>query len=328
MAKSKNLLKLTVPSADDYFALANQIAWSAHDLSVMQARVVYLMMCQVHPDDEDLSCIEMKTGDMLRALNMHESGADYATIKTAVKGAMSKIIDLDTPDGWVMFPWFMRAWYYKSRDVIRVQFADELKPFILNMKDRFHIHTIADLSKLQSRYALRIYELVMSYEGMAGKSGNKPGEWYIDLQFDLVRKLFQIADHQYKLKNAFRKNVIDLPIREINEAGLGIRVDCDYDKWRRGRRLDGVRLICKLLKTGEPRPVHPATAAEKEASGLRAKYPEDWERFYQDELRQPSLPFVSPDMHRLAAEGRADARLAAEKPRESEPRKRGRTSRK
>jgi hypothetical protein len=311
MAKSENHVKLAVPVPEDYFALANQIAWSAHDLSVMQARVVYLMMCQVRPEDTDLSCIEMKVGDILRALNMSDQGNRYNEIKAAIKGAMGKIIDLETPDGWVMFPWFMRAWYYKARDVIRVQFADELKPFILNMKDRFHIHMIADIAKLQGRYALRLYEMAMSYEGMAGKGGNKPGEWYLDLQFDYLRHIFGIGDNQYKAKKDLRVYVVDNPVREINEAGIGIRIDCDYDKWRRGRRLDGVRLLCRLVGRDEPRPVHPATAAERDAQGLREKYPDEWERLCYEELLQPPLPFVSVDVHRFAAEGRADERLAA-----------------
>ena len=300
-----------MPAPENYFALANQIARAAHDLSVMEARLVYLAMAQLRPDDSDFLTIEMSVGDIVRALGLSDRGFNYKEIRAVRRGVMKKVIELDTDYGDNWFGWFSQTQYIKDRDVLRVRFNDELKPYILEVKKQFQIHTIADLSKLRGRYSMGLYVLVMSYKGQAGKSGNKPGEWYVDLQFDYLREHFKIADHQYKAKKDLRVYVVDNPIREINEADLGLRIDCDYDKWRRGRRLDGVRLLCKLIVRDEPRPVHPATAAEKEAFGLRAKYPEDWDRLLDEEMQQPSLPFVSPDMHRLAAEGRADARLAA-----------------
>jgi hypothetical protein len=304
-------VRKAVPTPENYFALSNQIARAAHDLSVMQARIVYLMMCQIRPEDENPPTVEMNVGDMVRALNLsYNSG--YDDIRGAIKGAMAKVLDLDTSDGgWVMLHWFSLAEYNPQKDTITVEFHKRLEPYILQLRKQFQIHTIADLSKLQGRYALRIFELAMSYKGMAGTGGNKPGEWYVDIQFDTVRKLFLIADHQYKAKKDLRVRVIDNQIREINEAGIGIRIDCDYDKWRRGRRLDGVRLICRLIKPDEPRPVHPATASEKDAQTLRAKYPDEWQRFYEADESQPNLPFLNADTRERLREERADEQLAA-----------------
>jgi plasmid replication initiation protein len=277
----------------------------------MQARFVYVAMAQIRPDDYDFLTVEMSVGDIVKALGLSDAGSNYDQVRAVKKGAMSRVLELDTGNGELSFNWFSWVNYIKSRDVLQVCFNDQLKPYILELKKQFQIHTITDLSKLQGRYSMGLYLVAMSYKGMAGTGGNKPGEWYVDLQFDYLRQHFKIGDNQYKVKADLRIRVIDNPIREINEAGIGIRIDCDYDKWRRGRRLDGVRLICRLIKPDEPRPVHPATASEKDAQALRAKYPDEWRRFYEADESQPNLPFLNADTRERLREERADEQLAA-----------------
>jgi plasmid replication initiation protein len=232
----------------------------------MQARLIYLAMAQVRPGDDELAPVEMKVSDIAQALEMDWHSANVE-IRGCVTGIMSKVINIDTETGWKQFNWLHEAEYDKTRKVLHIQLHENLKPYILDLQKAFHIYTIADISKLQSRYAQRIFELIMANHGLAGKGkdewGRQQGHWYVDLQFDAIRQLFEIQPEKYKLKKDLRVYVVDNPIREINNAGLGVHITCDYEKWRFRRRLDGVRLLCENIKKGE-RIVSPATRTEED----------------------------------------------------------------
>jgi plasmid replication initiation protein len=232
--------------------------------------------------------VEMTVGDIVRALELNDDGKQYEAIREACRGLRSHVLELDTPDGWVIFGWVDKARYIKSRDVLQLRISDELKPYVHQLQKAFSVLTIADIARLQGKYALRIFELVMSTRGMAGTGGNKPGQWFYDAQFDELRTMFRIAPHEYKVTGNFRNRVIDDPVREINEADLGIRIECDYEHFRHGRRLLGVRLKCKLLKDAV-RNVTPATKGEETIELLKQKHPSQWEEYLSEERKQPPM---------------------------------------
>jgi plasmid replication initiation protein len=326
MKPSKNT-KHVVPTKDDYFALSNRVARSAHSLSVMQARLIYLAMAQIRPNDRKLQPIEMKVGDIVRALELDSHNA-YTEIRGCVTGIMSKVLNIDTANGWHQFNWLHRASYFKNRDVLYIQLHEDLKPYILDLKKAFQLYTIADMSKLQSRYAQRILELVMANHGLAGKGkegwGKQPGCWYIDLQFDALRQLFEIGPNMYKLKRDLRIKVVDNPVREINAADLGVHITCDYEKFKHGRRLDGVRLLCENVKRGE-RIVSPATQTEADDEKLIEKNQALYNKIHREETAKFNTPLLiktktDPEVRDATIRAQAIARLkkevaAAKKPR-------------
>lgn len=258
MAKAKQV----IPTTQDYAVQSTIISRASYSMPTMQRRLVYLAMAQVRQDDDELPMIEMTVGDIARALDVGTGGSQYDQVVAAIDGAMGRVLTIQTEDGWEKINWFRKVAYIKTRNAIKMQLHPDLKPYCLALQSAFSTIYIEDVAKLTGRHAQRLFELIMANNGLAGTGGNKPGCWYYDAEFAHLRFLLEIAPHEYKMTNDFRKFVIDGPVREINEAGLGIRIECDYDRFRRGRQLLGVRLNCKTLKKGEPRPVTPATASE------------------------------------------------------------------
>lgn len=294
MAKTKQV----VPTAQDYAVQSHQISRASYSMPVMQRRLVYLAMAQVRPTDDDLPMIEMTVGDAARALDVGVGGSQYEQVIAAVDGAMSRVLTIHGEDGWEKINWFRRVAYVKSRNVIKLQLHPDLKPYVLALQNAFAIIPIKDISRLQGRHALRLFELIMANQGMAGTGGNKPGCWYYDVEFDHLRFLLELAPHEYKDTKNFRVRVVDGPVREINEAGLGIRVTCDYDKHRHGRRLLGVRLNVQSLRPGDPRPVNPATQTEFDEDALIAANESRFAALLEEARKGPVLPFVTdPEFH-------------------------------
>lgn len=278
MARTKGIQ--VIPSEDDYVIQAHQISRAVYIMPTLQRRLLHLLMAQVQIRQEGFELLEMSTGDIVRAL--HEADSHYGLVREAVKGLMGQILDIDTPDGWIQFHWVDVARYIKSRDVVQFKVSPELLPYVLEVKEMWRQISVTDMTKLTGKYSIRIFELVMANRGFAGKGGNRSGEWFTDLAFGDARLMFKIGPDEYKRTEAFRRVVLDGPIREINASGIGLRLEANYDFFRRGRNLLGVRIKAKFSRPTEPRNVTPSREEEEEDALLELNR-DLYERLLADE---------------------------------------------
>lgn len=285
-----------VPKATDYVLQAHEISRAAYMLSVPERRLLYVAMSQVDIKGEELPVVEMKTGDVVRALGLPRSKFRYEEIRAACQNLRGQVLNMDKPGGgWIVYGWVDYAEWDAAKDTLSIKLCDTLKPFVLDLKGRFSVLALADIAKLQGKYSLRIWELVLANMGHAGKGGNQPDEWFVQLHFSTLRAMFKIDPKEYKATNDLRKRVIDQPVREINEADLGIRIECEYESMRHGRTLLGVFLRCRKVARDEPRPVFPATQSESEEAELKTRHPEKFEEILASVRAEPPLPGIALD---------------------------------
>ncbi|MDR0785042.1 MAG: replication initiation protein [Treponema sp.] len=76
-----------------------------------------------------------------------------------------------------MFHWLQRAEFNKDTGVCTMIFDQDLAGFLKELKRLYARLNLADMGRLQSRYALRIYEIALSYKSLAGKDGNAENAW-------------------------------------------------------------------------------------------------------------------------------------------------------
>ena len=301
-------MKEVIPHKDDRVFQATEISRGAYIMPVMLRRIVGLAMARIRIDAVSSMSITMQVGDVLRALELSDSAARYAELRGAFDDVIGQSIHIDTAKGWEKYPWFQSAKYNREEDSIELTFNEGLRPYLVEHLKTFDRHAIADLSKLQGKYSWRIYELVMTHSGMAGKYGNRLGEWYHpELSIGAIRQLFMVPDKAYPRTANFRARVIDDPVKEINEADLGIEITPVYK--RRGKYLRGVEFHCRKIARNEPKPATPRTKTERDAAELIEQNRKLYEQFLAEELKQKTFDFGSPEMQKMAAEGRAIERV-------------------
>jgi len=199
-------------------------------------------------------------------------------------------------------------------DTIVMHFNPELGAVLKNFGLFYSQIKLADLGKLQSRYAIRFYEIAMSWSSEAGKKGNKPGEWFFYYTVQELRAIFKIEHSQYKLTSDFRRKCIDVPCAEIREADIGIDVEPEPDK--SGRRLLGFRFQCRFTSRHE-RNVTPIVSDRDEVDlddKLKAAYPEKYEKYKTEYLSQQDFPGMKPLGRDIVADAEACLILRAEYP--------------
>jgi plasmid replication initiation protein len=309
----------------EYILQPHAISRSVYRLSATARKIIAMAMAILPPDlSTRTACF--KSYDFCQALGIEWGGNTYHLIKEAVRECFKSDITLETPTGWKMFTWFSQAEYHEANHEIRMEFSEELADLLMELKKMYAKIQLEDLGKLQSQYALRLYEFAISYSSLAGQRGNRTETWYFERKVEELRNLFGIEANHYKLTADFRKWVIERPLNEINTANIGIAITPEYK--RKGKYITDIKFECTshtrkvagrrskktaVTTTPDAPPTNPKLAKTlevKENEHLKKLYPEEYAQLYQEELAKPHIQFSSTDtLWSLAAEGQAIKRL-------------------
>jgi len=310
-----------------YVLQHNAISRSAHSFSALARKVTAMAMSLLPPDLSSLSAA-FNFPEFCHALGLERGGNNFELFRAAVKECLDKSVYIEIPakkkgkTNFVGHHWFSRTEINEDTCICTMDFDPELADFLKAMKWMYSKIILTDIGLLQSRYAIRIYEFAISYSSLKGRDGNATNEWYFERTIPELRKIFGIGPDEYKKTNDFKVNVIERPINEINNAGMGIKIT--LVDVRDGRSLIAIRFVCeKAISTTaskKTRQGKQATAQlplpvseeyereEKELAHLRELYPDEFAALYEIELTKISKIF--PERTRLlAAEGAALAAL-------------------
>lgn len=126
----------------------------------------------------------------------------------------------------------------KSRWVSQIAYVDDLaeiqiifSPAVASMCSRLERHftsyDLEQVANLSSKYAVRLYELVIAWKA----TGKTP-------EFSLAefRNQLGLLDNEYTAMNNFKKYVLDLAVSQINEH---TDIKLDYEQHKKGRTISG-----------------------------------------------------------------------------------------
>jgi plasmid replication initiation protein len=203
-----------------------------------------------------------------------------------------------------------------------MKFSSELADFLKALKKVYAKIGLQDIGALQSRYGIRIFELVTSYMFLNGRNGYKHGEWYVQENIEEFRYLLGVPEGTYTDTHLFKQKVIEGPVREINEAGIGLEIKPEGVK--EGRNLTAIRLNCKkqarktptkkrgrkkAVELPEENPKLVDQREEKELQHLKELYSAEFLELYTAELEKVPNFLKDKLLSEIAAEGAALLRL-------------------
>jgi plasmid replication initiation protein len=128
------------------------------DLSLMQLKVfTKIILCTVKNPNAEFYRFSMK--ELLE--DFHIQSKHHLALKKATAG-MIKAVILKNKDGEVQLPLFTKVVYDKG--VVDMYLHSDLKPYILDIKERYTKYFFKSITGLNSMYSMRIYELLKQYE--------------------------------------------------------------------------------------------------------------------------------------------------------------------
>lgn len=203
--------------------------------------------------------VSLELSDIIYGLNIN----DGSKTRTLFKESVNEVGDLniimqDDEHGYYRINLFEEVKYNWDWGTLKFKLSEKFSEFLeIEHKTGFTIFSLEITGKLQSFYAIRYYEIAMSYYGFKGgckdisswakENGvDKKNSWFFAYSLEQLRTLFRIEEDKYLDSRNFKRKVIQLPIDEINSkiSTLSIKVETVYEK----KKIQGFIFWCSEIK--------------------------------------------------------------------------------
>jgi len=182
--------------------------------------------------DVALQEYEIKVSELEEKMQIGKG--QHTRLKQFAKRLMSKplVIDKDNND-FEVYNWFSRIRYVNNEAKFLVRFEEGLKPYLLELKERFVTYNLKYILPMASMYSVRIYQLLKEYEKLKKRY----------FMIEELQEMLQVPKSYKKKFNDFKKKVLDVAVKEINEhTDINISIEEKKD----GRKV--VQLIFRITK--------------------------------------------------------------------------------
>jgi hypothetical protein len=135
-------------------------------LSIREINLILTLLTAIDKNDKDfkdyiftLSDFKDKTDITMTTNNLNQ----------VIKSLMSKPLEIKTSNtSWKMFNWF--SYFEFDKGVITCRFDKALKPYLLDLKERFVINDLKMLLRMRSSYSKRMYLLLKEYSKIGSRT--------------------------------------------------------------------------------------------------------------------------------------------------------------
>ena len=217
----------------------NTITSGRYDFSACQLDVLFMLLASLKEDDETgkeyhirVKDIELITG---RKWN-------YQQLKDGNEGLLSRVFEIQMPKGLKQIVLFNEVQYLDVTGSFYMKINESARPYFFELKNNFTLLELKSVLGCSSKHAKRLYSLACQWRGTGGHTYSL-GEF---------KEMLGLKDpkgkevEQYKQIGEFKKSVLDVAKKQINEH---TDIVFDYELLKiRGRSFDTIKLFCGFSK--------------------------------------------------------------------------------
>lgn len=133
--------------------------------------------------------------------------------------------------------WVSEVRYVDAEATVKIVFAPIVVPLITRLEEHFTSYELEQVAKLKSKYATRLYEILICWRGV----GKVPV-----ISLEEIRQKLGILENQYNAMCDFKNNVLELAIKQINQHS---DITVSYDQKKAGRKIIGFSFKFKQKKS-------------------------------------------------------------------------------
>jgi len=264
---------------------SNQLVESRYSLTVGEQRLVYAMISLINPDDIDFKPYVLKIQDLAFFLNIDLKNA-YREADKITSRIMERVLHIPQENGDLLkVHWVSSALHKKGS--VELQFNPKMKPYLLQLKERFTGSQLVIVNQFQSFYTIRIYNLLKQYRKIG----------YREIGLAELREILGIDDSKYPDFKQFRAWVLNQAKKEFETKlhGGSFKSDLTFDleTIREGRKITRVKFIIKNQSYQEELPMtysnEPTQIAQMVYFGISEKQAFELYQEYGDEQTQNAL---------------------------------------
>lgn len=198
---------------------------SKFDLNLQQQKLILFLISQIKPNDKEFQPYRFSVAEFCKVV-----GIDYYGSYDSIKDIIQKIADKSM---WIkiegidkLIRWISTAEINDSTKEIIIRFDEDLKPFLLELKENFYEFKSLYPLFFKHKYSIRLYE------------------WAKSVYFheeDTLQYIIKIEDiiqvmgaETYKDYYAFKKRALLPALKEINSSS-DLNMECSEHKSAKGK---------------------------------------------------------------------------------------------
>lgn len=214
------------------------IQQSRFSLSTQQQKIILFIISQIEPYDEELKLYTFKITDFCNVCGIEPQGNMYNLIKRQIKSISDKSLWIETEQGQeTLVRWIEKPYIDKKSGTIQIKLDEDMKPYLLQLKEKFTEYELIYTLNFKSKYSIRLYEFLKSIHY------NKLQAYTQTISIDKFQK---VLDSNYENFKDFHTRVLKPAQKEINAYS---DIIFEYELITEGRRTTAIKI------TVNPKPV-------------------------------------------------------------------------
>ncbi|HDR3658811.1 TPA: replication initiation protein [Bacillus cereus] len=142
---------------------SNLLIEATSRLNLIEQKMLLCLASNIEPNDKSFKIYTFSIKEFHSFLGLKGS-TKYTELSTITKNLLTKVVEIHTGDELIQTSWLSSAIYNKRKGTIDMRFDPLLKPFLLELNNKFTSYRLGNIIKLKSIYSIRIYELLKQYE--------------------------------------------------------------------------------------------------------------------------------------------------------------------
>ena len=223
----------------DLVVKTNRLNTATQNLSLSEIRLMQLAIVDARETGKGLSTdkpLTISASRYAEAFNVTRQTAYEAILKAEKTLFDRRFSFLDTDNRMVKSRWVQRVKYLDDEASIEVILTFDVVNEVTRIdgyEQFFTQYLLEQTATLKSAYSVRLYELLVQW-----KTARKTPVFDIEV----FREQLGVNPTDYERVYDFKKNVLDVAVKEINEK---TDIQTSYDQVKRGRKIIGFKFVVK-----------------------------------------------------------------------------------
>ena len=212
----------------------NALINASYNLGLVEQRLILLSIIEARESGKGINAndpLTIHVNSYINHFSVHRNTA-YQALKDACEDLFARQFTYQEINKkgnieHVRSRWVSEIRYIENESSVRLIFAPAVVPLITLLEREFTKYDLEQVSHLSSAYAVRLYELLIAWRSL--------GKTPIIKTQDFRHKM-GVLEHEYTRSDNFKKWVIDLPIKQINQH---TDITVSYEQHKAGRTITG-----------------------------------------------------------------------------------------
>ena len=230
----------------DLVVKSNKLVQALQTLTLSETRLLQLAIVDARETGQGLSAeepLELNASRYATAFNVSPDAA-YLALVEAEDSLFKRQFTITNEDGTLTKSrWIQDANYRKGEGRILVTLTRVVIEHVTKIdgfEQYFTSYHLKKTSDFKSVYAVRLYELLMQWKSV----GKTP-----IYELNKFRSQLGIGVNEYDRMEAFKRRVLDIAIKQINELS---DITVKYEQHKKGRAISGFSFVFKQKITNQP----------------------------------------------------------------------------